>query len=93
MDRVIEELEENVEKYFITIEKYFKNYKSINLNEKKLQLFLNGVQLTYKLEDGIYNIYVKVNNLFNTFHIITLKLYYVNLKILPKGFFINFFLL
>jgi len=53
----IEELEENVEKYFITIEKYFENYNSINLNAKKLQLFLNGVQLTQELEDGIYKIY------------------------------------
>lgn len=53
----IEELEENFEKYFITIEKYFENYNSINLNAKKLQLFLNGVQLTHELEDGIYKIY------------------------------------
>ena len=53
----IEELEQNVEKYFITIENYFQNYNSINLNTKKLQLFLNGVQLTQELEDGIYKIY------------------------------------
>ena len=53
----LEELEKNVEKYFITIEKYFENYNSINLNTKKLQLFLNGVQLTQDLEDGIYKIY------------------------------------
>ena len=53
----LEELEKNVEKYFITIEKYFENYNSINLNTKKLQLFLNGVQLTQQLQDGIYKIY------------------------------------
>lgn len=53
----IEELENNANKYFITIEKYFENCKKINLNEKKLQLFLNGVQLTHDLEDGIYTIY------------------------------------
>lgn len=53
----IGELEKNVDKYFITIEKYFKNCSQIQLNTKKLQLFLNGVQLTHELEDGIYTIY------------------------------------
>ena len=53
----IEQLENNVDKYFITIEKYFENCPQIQLNTKKLQLFLNGVQLTYELEDGIYRIY------------------------------------
>ena len=53
----IEELEDNVDKYFITIEKYFENCSQIQLNTKKLQLFLNGVQLTHELEDGIYTIY------------------------------------
>ena len=53
----IEELENNVEKYFITIEKYFEKCKEIKLNAKKLQLFLNGVQLTNDLDDGIYRIY------------------------------------
>jgi len=53
----IEQLENNVDKYFITIENYFENCPQIKLNEKKLQLFLNGVQLTYELEDGIYRIY------------------------------------
>ena len=53
----IEELENNIENYFITIEKYFQICDKINLNEKNLQLFLNGVQLTNDLEDGIYTIY------------------------------------
>lgn len=53
----IEELENNVDKYFITIEKYFENCSQIQLNKKKLQLFLNGVQLTHELVDGIYTIY------------------------------------
>jgi len=53
----IEELENNVDKYFITIEKYFKNCSQIYLDAKKIQLFLNGVQLTYELDDGIYTIY------------------------------------
>ena len=53
----IEELESNVEKYFITIEKYFENCKKIYLSAREIQLFLNGVQLTHNLEDGIYAIY------------------------------------
>ena len=53
----IEELQNDVEKNFITVERYFEKYPKINLNEKKLQLFLNGVQLTHELQDGIYTIY------------------------------------
>ena len=53
----IEELENGKSNNFITVEDYFKNYKNIKLNEKKLKLFLNGVQLTWNLEDGIYRIY------------------------------------
>ncbi len=51
----IEELEKK--QSCITIESYFKQNKKINLDEKKLQLFLNGVQLTWQLQDGIYKIY------------------------------------
>ena len=51
----IEELEQN--QTCISIEEYFRQNKNINLNEKKLQLFLNGVKLTWKVEDGIYKIY------------------------------------
>lgn len=57
----IEELEKSIYNKFITIEKYFDLSKNINLNEKKLQLFLNGVQLTYNLENGIYKIYSDEN--------------------------------
>ena len=53
----IEEFEKNKEKYFITLEKYFEKCPQIQLNTKKLQLFLNGVQLTHELEDGIYTVY------------------------------------
>lgn len=53
----IEELENNIEKNFISIEKYFEKSEKIKLEESKMKLFLNGVQLTYKLEDGIYRIY------------------------------------
>ena len=53
----IEELENANYNNFITVEDYFENYKNINLNEKKLQLFLNGVQLTWPLPDGVYKVY------------------------------------
>jgi len=53
----IEELENDIEKHFITIEKYFEKCEEINLNAKKLQLFLNGVQLTHNLEEEKYNKY------------------------------------
>ena len=48
--------------YFISIEELFNNKSKIDLDNRNLQLFLNGVQLTYNLENGIYKIY---NN--NTF--------------------------
>lgn len=58
----IEELENLVNKNednknFITIENYFKNAPSITLDEKRMKLFLNGVKLTFNLDDGIYKIY------------------------------------
>lgn len=60
----IEELEQNkndqefIQKNVITIEDFFANKnEDIYLDEKKLKLFLNGVQLTYHLEDGLYRIY------------------------------------
>ena len=48
---------ENVNKYLVTIEEIFKDKNKILLDEKKLQLFLNGVQLTNNAKDGIYRIY------------------------------------
>ncbi|MCI8273364.1 MAG: tRNA pseudouridine(55) synthase TruB [Clostridia bacterium] len=56
----IEQLEEDneiIEQYFISVEKYFERYLDIHLKDKQLQLFLNGVQLNFKLDDGIYKIY------------------------------------
>ena len=50
---------ERIERNVITIEKLFKSKENIDLNDKKLALFLNGVQLTQKNEDGIYRIYNK----------------------------------
>lgn len=46
-----------LEKNIITLEEFFKEKETINLNEKRLQLFLNGVNLTEPKQDGIYKIY------------------------------------
>lgn len=59
----IEEFEENLnhkefmDKHFITIENYFSKYPELMLEDKKINLLLNGVQLTCKQKDGIYRIY------------------------------------
>lgn len=54
----IDDLEkENIEKNIITIEEIFKNNEKINLTRKKLELFLNGVQITSDNPDGVYKIY------------------------------------
>lgn len=64
----IEQLEKNiennefVEKKVITIQELFKNKDSIKLNDRKLELFLNGVRITQKLKDEIYKIYDKNND-------------------------------
>lgn len=54
-------LENLSENNIISIEQIFKSYPSINLNDRKLELFLNGVQLTFELEDAIYRVYNKEN--------------------------------
>lgn len=62
-----EELEKNVEnktfieKNVISIEKVFNDLKKVNLTKRKEELFLNGVMLTFELEDGLYNIYTQDN--------------------------------
>ena len=64
----IEQLEKNiennefVEKKVIPIQELFKNKDSIKLNDRKLELFLNGVRITQELKDGIYKIYNKNND-------------------------------
>ncbi len=58
----LQELEQNkenkefLESKVITLQEFFKNSPSICLEEKKLTLFLNGVQLTKKEQDGLYQI-------------------------------------
>ena len=51
----IDDLQENLN--IISIEELFKNKNAINLDNKKLELFLNGVMLTLKKENDVYRIY------------------------------------
>lgn len=59
----LEELEENKndEKFLsskiFSMETIFKNLPRIDLNTRKKDLFLNGVNLKFDAEDGIYNVY------------------------------------
>ena len=53
----IEDVEKYLDKKLITIESLFAEEKQITLDNKKLQLFLNGVMLTCDEQDGIYRIY------------------------------------
>ena len=46
-----------VEENLISIEKIFEHNRKIGLNHRKTELFLNGVQLTHDLNDGLYRIY------------------------------------
>lgn len=61
----IQELEENKEdtKYLeskiISVEEIFENKEKIKLDDKKMQLFLNGVKITQNQENDIYRIYDK----------------------------------
>ena len=52
---------ENVNEYMYTLEDMLKENESMNLNEYKLKLFLNGVKLSVNNLDGIYKIYAKSN--------------------------------
>ena len=73
----IEEIENNKQSkefwniHFISIEKFFKNKPLIELDENKLNLFLNGVQLSTNKTDGLYQI--KVNNKFTGIGIVENK--------------------
>lgn len=39
------------------MEEIFNDLPKLNLNLRKKELFLNGVMLTFEVEDGLYNIY------------------------------------
>ena len=56
----IDELKENASiasKKIISIEEIFKDKQKIELNERKKDLFLNGVRLTFEKSNDIYRIY------------------------------------
>lgn len=59
----IEQLENNIEnkefieKKFIQFEEILKNKEKIELDDRKLRLFLNGVQLTMNSKEEVYRIY------------------------------------
>lgn len=56
----LEQLDDvNVDNKLISIEEIFSDNLKINLDDRKLELFLNGVSLTHELENGIYRIYNK----------------------------------
>lgn len=46
-----------IKERIIPIEKIFLNKMKIDLNDRKLELFLNGVKLSHDLNDGLYRIY------------------------------------
>ena len=48
---------EYIKNELISIEDIFASKDSIELNDRKLELFLNGVMLTYEKSDGTYRIY------------------------------------
>lgn len=48
---------EKLEEKIIKIEELFENVKKIELNQKSLSLFLNGVKISEFKSDGIYKIY------------------------------------
>lgn len=62
----LKELESKKEKAIISIEEFLKDKQLINLNSKKVKMFLNGVNLEFKLEDGIYRIYNEKNEFIGT---------------------------
>ena len=64
--------EEFLKNKIISIENIFENKNKINLNERKKELFLNGVKLTHDLKDDIYLVYS--NNVFLGLGIVQNKL-------------------
>lgn len=53
----LENLKDNAQIKIISMEELLNKLQSINLNEKQIEKFINGVQISVDREDGIYNIY------------------------------------
>lgn len=60
------ENEEFLNSNIFTMEEVFNDLQKLILNSRKLELFLNGVMLTFKNSDGLYNIYDEKNNYIGT---------------------------
>ena len=46
-----------IEKNIITVEKLFENCQQIEVEEKRIQHFFNGVKITVRKPDGVYRVY------------------------------------
>lgn len=69
LQKIVENTEiekDELENKIISVEKIFENSPLIKLDDRKLGLFLNGVMLTQKYDDGIYKIYNKTNEFVGT---------------------------
>lgn len=62
----LKELENKKGKAVISIEDFLKDKNTITLNIKKLNLFLNGVNLKVEQVDGVYRIYNEKNEFIGT---------------------------
>lgn len=52
---------EKIQEKLLTIQEIFKEKENIIIEENRLPYFLNGVKITVKKEDGVYNIYNESN--------------------------------
>lgn len=57
LNNIIQKNELDKTKTIIILEKLFEKIPSIRLDNRKLELFLNGVMLTQKQNEGVYKIY------------------------------------
>ncbi|MCI8362020.1 MAG: tRNA pseudouridine(55) synthase TruB [Clostridia bacterium] len=53
----LEKLENSAERKILSMQELLNQLPIINLNEKQIEKFINGVQISVEKEDGIYNIY------------------------------------
>ena len=66
LNNIIQKNELDKTKTIITLEKLFEKIPSIKLDNRKLELFLNGVMLTQKQNEGGYKIYNQKNEFIGT---------------------------
>lgn len=66
LNNIIQKNELDKTKTIITLEKLFEKIPSISLDNRKLELFLNGVMLTQKQNEGVYKIYNQKNEFIGT---------------------------